>query len=827
MSLSIENLENIEKEELRKYVELYRRLGFSIIPLRYRSKEPMIQWLEFQKRRATDEEVERWLGSGRINLAVVCGSISENLVVIDFDDYQHFEDFFDFEKIKNSTIIVKTARGVHVYFRTSKPVKSFKIPGLHLDVKSEGSYVVAPPSIHPAGVKYEFINNPWNLQSIPVVDDLESAIWARAAQLGVFKHGDSEDPPCIRRLMDGVEEGMRNEATIRLASYWLYFKSLPPNEVLNRLLEWNGRNRPPLDDREVKACLESLRKHGYEYGCTGMRELGVCNEAFQKLCKLSGKFEVRRKQVVYTPAGVLSDGKIFEEVFRNGKALFAVYDPGGEFINEVEEVQDGDVIYKPIMNKDVETGQVMLPSTAEEYESDEKLFNEVMNFLNKWHEQPDSFERILDAVYVFLTWIYDTLPQIPYRRAKGRWGSGKTAWLETVGSICYRPVILAGCDSEASIRRTFDLWRGTALIDEADFTDSSLYSAIIKILNIGFSKTQGWYRCCNENNARLVEAFYVFGPKLLCTRREFKDIALESRCISFISRKGSGRAPLYRGEQFKAEALRLRNKLLLWRFRNYRRIVEVSKQLEKEGLFSESFNGKVEPRIGQVILPLTLVFESPELKKSLLSLAEFKTEEVRSLDPDAWLEEEVPKAMREIAVENGGLKVLAPSEKVTQVTLVTQVSEAQQKSKRDLIPIRIKDIAERLKNGDMTEGEVKGLTRRISNYIRTSLGFVVKKGTGNYSYAYVPIDFLNPGGLLTKVTSVTKVTPNPPTDSIISNIRSIFENCKIPGEDYAEEAFFINELKKILGEEKALEVFNSLLRKVFIIKLPGGRLKWL
>ena len=38
----------------------YRRLGWSVIPLRAREKIPKLAWQEFQDRRAEDDEIRGW-----------------------------------------------------------------------------------------------------------------------------------------------------------------------------------------------------------------------------------------------------------------------------------------------------------------------------------------------------------------------------------------------------------------------------------------------------------------------------------------------------------------------------------------------------------------------------------------------------------------------------------------------------------------------------------------------------------------------------------------------------------------------------------------------
>ena len=38
-----------------------------------------------------------------------------------------------------------------------KEPSNFKLSNIKVDVKGEGGYVLAPPSIHPSGIKYEVV----------------------------------------------------------------------------------------------------------------------------------------------------------------------------------------------------------------------------------------------------------------------------------------------------------------------------------------------------------------------------------------------------------------------------------------------------------------------------------------------------------------------------------------------------------------------------------------------------------------------------------------------------------------------------------------------
>lgn len=73
--------------------------------------------------------------------------------------------------------------------------------------------------------------------------------------------------PCFSRMLrEGVEEGMRNEAALRL-SVELYRTGIPKDLGLTLLKEWNQRNRPPLDEVELEKAVCNGYLGIYGHGC--------------------------------------------------------------------------------------------------------------------------------------------------------------------------------------------------------------------------------------------------------------------------------------------------------------------------------------------------------------------------------------------------------------------------------------------------------------------------------------------------------------------------------------------------------------------------------
>ncbi len=145
------------------------------------------------------------------------------------------------------------------------------------------------------------------------------------------------------------------------------------------------------------------------------------------------------------------------------------------------------------------------------------------------------------------------------------------------------------------------------LIDEADLRDTSLVSTLVKALNVGFDALLGYITKCDKDDPDNVESFCVFGPKLAATRYQFNDDALESRFITTRAHKQPHARFL--GTQFETEAASLRNKLLLWRLRNYERAKERAKMLEDPEIHRTVFGSRpIDPRIAQILLPIAHAF---------------------------------------------------------------------------------------------------------------------------------------------------------------------------------------------------------------------------
>jgi len=295
-----------------------------------------------------------------------------------------------------------------------------------------------------------------------------------------------------------------------------------------------------------------------------------------------------------------------------GIPIFAVRVNGK--IEYRKSVDIGNVTYLPypanlgvIRNRRI----VLFPEKAEEYGSEKQLVGEVQAFLHDFFDFGDPFYEKLAAYYVLFSWMYDVFENLPYLRALGDYGTGKTRFIQTIGVLCYRPMLVSGASTASPVFRLIDMFRGTLVMDEADFANSDSDNEIIKIINVGYYKGGCVMRAEKEAEADVYspETYDVFGPKILATRKPFTDRAVESRCLTKRTTTARPRPgiPFILNESFWIRSQGLRNKLLMYRLRNHRLVV-VDERLA---------NQSVEPRLNQVTMALKSLIADQAMREEI------------------------------------------------------------------------------------------------------------------------------------------------------------------------------------------------------------------
>lgn len=305
----------------------------------------------------------------------------------------------------------------------------------------------------------------------------------------------------------------------------------------------------------------------------------------------------------------LPDGTIVEEMYdpRAHEGAFAVRYSDGRLAVSQQSFTVGDREVVPLQDSLVESGAVVLPGDVGEVGSPACLLEEVRCFLNRYVDLPDPHDYVA-ATYVLFTWIHDAFAALPYLHLVGESDSGKSRGLLAVGHLCFRSAFATGSITPAVIFRILERYRGTLVIDEADFGRAAAWTDIAKILNSGYQR--GFPVIRMERSGKRIEprAYHVFGPKVIATRTMFADDALVSRCLIVpMTTTRRRNIPLNVPLTFYDEALNLRNKLLAYRLRYLPDLEpELSYVTEDE-----------EPRISQVLSPLRQIVPDERLLEGL------------------------------------------------------------------------------------------------------------------------------------------------------------------------------------------------------------------
>ncbi|MFC1930650.1 DUF3854 domain-containing protein [Chloroflexota bacterium] len=361
----------------------------------------------------------------------------------------------------------------------------------------------------------------------------------------------------------------------------------------------------------VRKALEHIGEHLKRKGATvqiiqlpqleGQDKTGIddylLRYSLQDAERLAGNFKLEETEDKnrFVSGFVLPDGTVGEMVVSNDDERSFMIVANGS-VRKAYQHETAKITYLP--TNDLLVGEVVhFATTAVPYDSQALLFKEIKRFIHRYLELPADFEEIA-SLYVLLTWVYEFAPSIPYLRVIGDWGTGKTRFLQVAGSICFRPMFASGATTPSPIFRILEQFRGTLVLDEADFKDSGAWTEMIKLLNNGYRPGMPVLRADKENGKWYPRSYQVFGPKLISTRFSFKDEALESRCLT------SEMLPLTRDDiprvlppAFDKEVNDLRAKLLTFRLANLTK-------LKGKTFGNELLEPNLQPRLQEILIPL-------------------------------------------------------------------------------------------------------------------------------------------------------------------------------------------------------------------------------
>jgi hypothetical protein len=242
-------------EPFRRDCAQYHERNLSIIPCgKDNGKKAVIKWGIYQDRLVSQQTLDEWTQTyPACNIGLITGHLSR-ITVVDSDEPD--TPIVELFRIFGPTpVVVKTpSGGCHLYYRYNGEKSQNGIIGRKIDLRGQGGYVIAPPSINPlTGVSYSFERG--NLFDI---DDLPCARLPDAIQINRVRFTEERKKPAN-------DTGTRNDSLFRFLMG--IADSSEDEELLSQAMVYNdSKNSPPLPDPEVHEVVASVYKYKHERG---------------------------------------------------------------------------------------------------------------------------------------------------------------------------------------------------------------------------------------------------------------------------------------------------------------------------------------------------------------------------------------------------------------------------------------------------------------------------------------------------------------------------------------------------------------------------------
>ena len=231
------------ENNIYQWVLKYRKHGWSCFPVG-KDKRPLVEWKKYQTEYATEAQLKEWFDKPDApNIGVATGKIS-NLTVVDVENGGNWQDL-------PVTMTSKTGNGgYHLFYRYAPSVgNSVRIRPL-TDIRGEGGFVVVSPSKtdylkdgQKSGGTYEWVRK-----------EDEQPFPYQMFKLSPEKNTDWE------KLLTGTQAGSRNETAAKVIGKFLTATSHKDWTTVawDMTVLWNQRNKPPLDEKELRATFNSI-----------------------------------------------------------------------------------------------------------------------------------------------------------------------------------------------------------------------------------------------------------------------------------------------------------------------------------------------------------------------------------------------------------------------------------------------------------------------------------------------------------------------------------------------------------------------------------------
>ena len=325
----VAELPDVLTTELAMAALRYAARGWPVLPLVPKSKEPLARLVAHGVKDATADPrtVHAWWEmepTANIGIAVPTG-----LFVLDVDPRAGGnESLAELERKHGplpATIECLTGGGGrHLYFRVPHGLRLRGKLGPGLDVKANGSYVVAPPSLHPSGGAYV-----WEVSGHPAdVEPAPAPMWL----LDLLSDGQAARPAADDAP---IPEGERNATLTSLAGA-MRRKGMSPAAIEAALLAENAaRCAPPLDKDEVRTIARSVGR--YDPAPAGEPDL---QKDYGHATVLAGLFKDRYRWATHRGAWMAWSGEVWRPLAEEAVAKVAADELRRHYATEMAATTD-------------------------------------------------------------------------------------------------------------------------------------------------------------------------------------------------------------------------------------------------------------------------------------------------------------------------------------------------------------------------------------------------------------------------------------------------------------------------------------------------------
>jgi hypothetical protein len=265
------------KNKLPSYAAEYAAtVGWPIFPLEPRGKKPLTAHGVHDASTDPDLVLRWWKQWPTANIGIATGP-SSALVGLDIDGNEGRESLAALEArygALGETLTAQSGRadgGEHHYFLYAEDDIGNSAGRIapKLDVRGQGGYLILPPSVHPSGRLYQWLQC---VELAPLPDWLANLMRATPTPSPrLTKTSASVDLAKRARIYiaaaEGAEEGARNDACFQMAGHIAAFvdangSRLEEAVIRDLLQDFNRRCVPPLGDKELQQVVASALRNG-------------------------------------------------------------------------------------------------------------------------------------------------------------------------------------------------------------------------------------------------------------------------------------------------------------------------------------------------------------------------------------------------------------------------------------------------------------------------------------------------------------------------------------------------------------------------------------